>query len=43
MGKKVKKKCCGKCDKKGKYCKSCPLLVDGSCTCEHQKKKKKKK
>jgi hypothetical protein len=27
MSKKIRKKCCNKYKKKGKYCKNCPLLV----------------
>ena len=42
MGKKVKKKCCGKCDKKGKFCKNCPELVGDACSCKQGKKKSKK-
>ena len=40
--KKTKKKCCGKCDKKGKYCKKCPLIGEGACACNDKKDKKKK-
>ncbi|WP_265588539.1 hypothetical protein [Desulfotalea psychrophila] len=43
MGKKEKKKCCGKFEKKGKYCKNCPCLVDAQCACTEKKKKNKKK
>jgi hypothetical protein len=41
--KKVKKKCCGKFEKKGKRCKDCPDRVqDEQSSCKDGKKKKKK-
>ncbi len=39
--KKVKKKCCGKVEKKGKFCKKCPCL-DDSGSCNKNKKSKHK-
>lgn len=41
--KKSKKKCCGKCDKKGKFCKNCPIIGVDACGCSTKKDKKKKK
>lgn len=38
--KKVKKKCCHKFEKKGKYCKKCPESIQLACEIKAMKKKK---